>query len=305
MNKVLPKIILTCFFFVFIIPDVSSFYLSWDRSIPQFLFITILNIISLCYLFKVGSLNQAIYSIYNKKIIMCYAAFVFLCFISILFAESQNAALITFPQYLSYFIAFVCIYSLANSMGKIFIKYLIYIIVFSLFIEAGSLVNNTFDLIYIREIDFARNNELLRTFSGNINVGANSIVYKLSFLFYLIYKTNNFKILSLLFFIQFLAVSSLLILMSRTSFIGLAIIILVFIALTKKKSIYKSGILIIVLLFSFLFVQNITSSTENPNEIVERVSSITLNTKDDSVNERLRYYSHALESIFQNPFFGK
>ena len=50
---------------------------------------------------------------------------------------------------------------------------------------------------------------------------------------------------------------------------------------------------------SFLFVQT-SFNSQNSNEIRDRISSITYNDEDDSVNERLRYYSHAFKSISVN-----
>ena len=49
---------------------------------------------------------------------------------------------------------------------------------------------------------------------------------------------------------------------------------------------------------------NLTLNTENPNEISSRIGSIGINTQDDSINERLGYYSDAVKSIMQYPVFG-
>ena len=42
----------------------------------------------------------------------------------------------------------------------------------------------------------------------------------------------------------------------------------------------------------------------NPDEISSRISSIALTTEDDSINERLGYYSDAVKSIMEFPVFG-
>jgi O-antigen ligase len=49
---------------------------------------------------------------------------------------------------------------------------------------------------------------------------------------------------------------------------------------------------------------NSTFNTENPNEISSRISSIALTSEDDSINERLGYYSDAVQSIMNNPIIG-
>ena len=49
---------------------------------------------------------------------------------------------------------------------------------------------------------------------------------------------------------------------------------------------------------------NLTFNSQNPDEISSRISSIALTTEDDSINERLGYYSDAVKSIIEFPVFG-
>jgi len=57
------------------------------------------------------------------------------------------------------------------------------------------------------------------------------------------------------------------------------------------------------MLTGYFFVNSIFN-TENPDEISSRINSIALNTEDDSINERLGYYSDAVKTIMQYPVFG-
>ena len=44
--------------------------------------------------------------------------------------------------------------------------------------------------------------------------------------------------------------------------------------------------------------------TSNSNNIISRSSTISLSTKDGSVNQRLRYYNHALSQFIKTPLTG-
>ena len=70
-----------------------------------------------------------------------------------------------------------------------------------------------------------------------------------------------------------------------------------------KKIISSSIPIIAIMLIGYFFV-NSTLNTENPDEISSRIGSIGINTQDDSINERLGYYSDAVKSIMQYPILG-
>ena len=65
----------------------------------------------------------------------------------------------------------------------------------------------------------------------------------------------------------------------------------------------KTVNIVLIFLLSFSFVQYGIIKTNN-SEITDRLASISINRGDDSINERLNYYSHSLESISENPLFG-
>ena len=45
-------------------------------------------------------------------------------------------------------------------------------------------------------------------------------------------------------------------------------------------------------------------SSNKSNVVLDRISFINLNNNDESINQRLRYYSAALKSIRMNPILG-
>jgi O-antigen ligase len=93
-------------------------------------------------------------------------------------------------------------------------------------------------------------------------------------------------------------------LLSRGAFIAMTVSVALFMLIYFKRNyVSKAIILVSIILISSISVQNIFL-TENKNQIIDRVSSISIDRSDDSVNERLSYYSHALESIKKNPILG-
>ena len=304
MKRIFPFVLLTAYFFIFLIPELTSFYISYDRKIPQFMILSLLNIISFAYLVRLGLVFNTLKNIITKKTIICYSGFILICFISILFAENTNEATVITSQYLTYLICFISIYSLADLTSNTFIKFFIILASVSAFIESGAILYNAIDLVWIQNNDQAgRDNFLLRGFAGNININANSIAIKLLVVYYVLYKSRkmHFVIFSLITII--LAYTSLFILLSRTAFLSVFLTTFMFLVWMGKTYLRKSLMLILLMAISFLFVQT-SFNSQNSNEIRDRISSITYNDEDDSVNERLRYYSHAFKSISVNPIFG-
>ena len=123
MKNVFQVVLLTLYFFIFIISESTlNLYLSWDRIMPQFLFLSILNTLAFTHLLRDNILLTSINSALKERIILCYSLFIVICFISIFFAINISESLISFSQYLTYLLFFIAIYSISKSIGKIFLK---------------------------------------------------------------------------------------------------------------------------------------------------------------------------------------
>ena len=278
-------------------------YLSWDRIIPQFLLLSILNTLTFIHLLRNNALLPTINSALKEKIIICYSLFILTCFISIFFADNFSESVITFSRYVTYLLSFISIYSIAKLIGKIFLQYFIFFSLFALFIESLSIVYNAVDRVIINGETFERDNFLLRTFTGNINIAANSIVSKLMVVYLIIYTYRDKRLVYLSYALLFISFSALFILLTRSAFLSIGILTLVMMTFNYKKIISSSIPIIAIMLIGYFFV-NSTLNTENPDEISSRIGSIGINTQDDSINERLGYYSDAVKSIMQYPILG-
>jgi len=304
MKNVFQLILLTLYFFLFLISESTlNLYLSWDRIMPQFLFLSILNTLTFAHLLRNNLLLTTINSALKEKIIICYSLFIAVCFVSIFFAINISESIVSFSQYLTYLLSFIAIYSISKSIGKIFLKCFIFFSVSALFIESSSIVYNAIDRVLIDEQAFKRDNFFLRTFTGNINIACYSIVSKIMVVYLIIYTYKDKRLVYLSYALLFIAFSALFILLTRSAFLSLALLTLVMISFNYKKIFTRSVPLVVVVLIGYFFV-NSTLNAENPDEISSRINSIALNTEDDSINERLGYYSDASNSIMQYPVFG-
>ncbi len=304
MKSVFHIVILSLYFFIFLISETSfNLYLSWDRIIPQFLFLSLLNTVSFFYLLRNNKLLISINSAIKERIIKLYSLFILVCFISIFFADNFSESVITFSQYFTYLLSFIAIYTISKLIGKTFLKLFIFLSITALFIESSSILYNAVDRVLIKGETFQRDNYLLRTFTGNINIAANSIVSKIMLLYLVIYTYKDRIITYLSYILLFISFSALYILLTRSAFLSLGVLTFIIVIFNYKKIITHSIPLLAILLIGYFFV-NLTFNSQNPDEISSRISSIALTTEDDSINERLGYYSDAVKSIMEFPLFG-
>ena len=304
MKSVFHIVILSLYFFIFLISETSfNLYLSWDRIIPQFLFLSLLNTVSFFYLLRNNKLLISINSAIKERIIKLYSLFILVCFISIFFADNFSESVITFSQYFTYLLSFIAIYTISKLIGKTFLKLFIFLSIIALFIESSSILYNAVDRVLIKGETFERDNFLLRTFTGNINIAANSIVSKIMLLYLVIYTYKDRIITYLSYILLFISFSALYILLTRSAFLSLGVLTFIIVIFNYKKIITHSIPLLAILLIGYFFV-NLTFNSQNPDEISSRISSIALTTEDDSINERLGYYSDAVKSIIEFPLFG-
>ena len=303
MKKTYSIILLACYFFIFLIPESNQFYISWDRRYVQVLILSLLNFTTFGFLLANNIFIKNLSRSINERIILSYTIYIGISLISIIFSENINESIITFSKYFTYLFALISVFSLSLLIEKKFILYFLYCSALVLLLESSSIVYNAIDLVFIQGREFQRDNFLLRSFAGNINITANSIVFKMAALYYLIFQTKNLKALSFTYIILFLSFSALFILLTRTAFLSSAIITLLFIIWMRKKHIYRSGLILISIFIAFLFVQSSFNQSDQ-NEITDRIASIQINTEDDSINARLRYYSHTIKSIAKNPLTG-
>ena len=302
MKKYIPSIILVLFFFTFLI---GNFQGSYDRIAPQFLFLSTLNIFASLYL----GYNYGIYKLFNQlkdsSLVITYSLYIFICIISFTVAFNKSESLIVLSQYLTFYICFLIIYLISLNAKINYLKLFVTLSIISITIESYGVLSKAVDYFLINGNEFARSN-ILRGYSGNINVVSYSIAIKLPVLLYALFRVNSKIVFAFLLLIVSLSSLIIFMLMSRGAFIAFMFVFIVMILfklyISFKNNYLKALLISITVILSFGFTETYINQSEN-NVIVERLGSIN-NTQDPSINSRLRYYNDAFLSIKNNPLIG-
>ena len=303
MKRALPYILIGAYFFSFIIKEWNFNILAYDRLYPQVFFISLINLISLLYIINNRLTEYIIKKLFSNKLIIAFFIFLIFCLISFLSSNNISESVIVFSTFATFFISLSLIYILSLIIKKNFISYCLILFASASFIESMSVIIGAYDLRFIQNVNIERTLDL-RGFAANINISAFSIVYKIPFLMYMLYRLESARLKWLSYILLISAFSALFLLLSRGAFIAMTVSVALFMLIYFKRNyVSKAIILVSIILISSISVQNIFL-TENKNQIIDRVSSISIDRSDDSVNERLSYYSHALESIKKNPILG-
>lgn len=302
MKKYISSILLVLFFFTFLI---GNFQGSYDRIAPQFLVLSTLNIFASLYLGYNYGISKLFNQLKDSSLVITYSLYIFICIISYTVAFNKSEALIVLSQYLTFYICFLVIYLISLNTKINYLELFVTLSIISIAIELYGVLTTAVDYFLINGNEFARSN-ILRGFSGNINIVSYSIAIKLPVLLYALFKTNNKLILALLF--ALLNFSSLIIfmLMSRGAFIAFMFVLVVMILfklyISFKNNYLKVLLISITVILSFSFTETYINQSEN-NVLAERLGSLN-NTQDASINSRLRYFNDAFLSIKNNPLIG-
>ena len=303
MVRLITLGLLLSYFFIFIVNTLS---LAYDRYIVQFLGLAVINIAAFILILRKYSFVNVISSLKNVKPLLFYSGFIILSAVSIFVAENQVESIITFSQYLTFFFSLLFIYILSKQSKIKFDVLLINLSLFSIFLESTYILLIFFDNIIMNGETFSRSN-IYKGFTANINIAAFSLVVKSPAALYIIFKSKKlfYKILGGI--LIFMIVSCLTILLSRGALIAFAFITLLMIiySLLKKvnKNILSSAVVVFSILISYLTFSNFIVNDQE-NLINERITSIQIDGQDQSINERLRFYKGAFESILENPILG-
>lgn len=296
------------FFSFYCVSGLISNYGAMDRVVTQWVYLSIINLLGLLYLFNdFKHLKSSISNSLRSKPFLFLSAFVVWGLLSYFYALNQVEVLVKFFRWINIAIALlICTTLVSHFKNSLSIISIIFSIV--LITELYFSYNTYFQIIRLTDYDFNLAN-FIRGSSANKNITAASLLIKMPFVFYIIGKFKNSFIqffgLLIVGFTTFL----IFLLSARAAIISLTLIIasmIIFKAIqyykTKQIKIVKNTILLFIpILFSFVVFQTQYGS-QNSASLINRVSDIS---KDDkSTQQRLRFYSHSLYQIKDNPFIG-
>lgn len=253
---------------------------------------------------------------YFKRVpIFVFFLFFIWSVITIIPAINIQESLVQLTHYFLQFVSFLCIVIFLDyNKEKLSLIIKTFIIGLTLIEVITTLIPYLYDIIYLGEP--ITRSLTYRGITGSLNVLAFSLVLKLPFLHYFFIKSKKNKFLYVL-----LIIVSFFVIFSITKTRGAYIFIFITYPLTfiyfllhyyleKRIGILKSFIqsflfILFPVVFSLVssnFIQSSFKSELNKESVQARINTISL--EEYSSNSRLRYYSHAISSILENPFFG-
>ena len=300
-------LILSLYFFIFITPAyINGIFLAYDKVFPQMFIVSLLNIFSFIYIYKNFNLKEFILSFDYKNHYLAYFSVIVISIISLLVAENVIEGVVSLLKILNFFIAFSFIVILSSFKNLKFFNYFIIATLISLFIESVLINLRIFDSVIINGNLLVRSN-VFAGFGANVNISSFSILIKTVVPIFLIFNYKNYFIRALSIFFIYSSFLSIFLLMSRAAVLALILVftsILILVIISKRKVYYlKYGLIMITLIMS-LFSYNIINEKNAYNTLTERFSNVTNPIADESVNERLNFYTTAIQSIGDNPLLG-
>jgi len=292
-SKIFIVLLSLCYF-------IPNFY-SIDRIGNQWIYLGIVNFFGFIFISLTGFDYKDLIKTKNLKYFLLFVTW---SFISIIYSFNKAESLITSNQYFTIFTSLLLSIFLLKKLpkNKEFILSLLFILLlFEVFLSGYPILK-----------DLNSNNLIFRsmTYSGaaaNINITAFSILYKLPIVLYFHAKSKKLISKIIYTFLIILIVLIIGVLGTRGAFLGLASILffhLIFLFVNqnfKKQRVNNLFLFIVGISLSIIINFSILDKQEN---ILSRASTISVSTKDGSVNQRLRYYSQALNHIKENFFLG-
>lgn len=294
-------LILLLYLFIGFVP----YFGTVDTIGSQWLYLSVINIVILLYFIYSTDFISYVKSLFTFVPFIIYLVFIIFSFLSLFFTKNLSLSLVDFSRLLTttlsvLIISFLFISNKSFSLYKLSIiisVVLLFEIIYSYFPLFQFLSSNSFF-----DIDFNSIPNSLKGVTGNKNVNASNIVFKIPFLIYLLYKTKStLKILP--YFIFIFALITLFLLSARATFLSLFFIL--FLSLfVLVKSFNRSTLFdsVLILFFSGLSSFLVTSISSNKINVSNRLS--TINATDESASLRLTLWDNAIDYILSNPLIG-
>ena len=279
-----------------------------DRIAPQWVGMTLLNLLSLSVFFYFkDSIKKTISIVLTPFLSLFYIGFIFWAGLSYFYAINSTEVLVNITRQVNVLLMFlsmaILLFNLKNKPR--FISWTLSIIlsieIYAVLAEALEMINTTGVI----------SSGTLKGVTANRNITAFSIAIKIPFVLYLVGIVRKVSFKALLTVLVFLALLSLSMIQSRASFIGVGLITVGYIAMqtityfrqTKKiKTLLNKGYILVPLLLAITINQIVIAN--KGADALSRAATISISTNDGSVNQRLRYYQDVLTHLSSNPIFG-
>ena len=271
-----------------------------DRIATHWLYLNIVSFLSIVFFLFKKSEVDIIKSISSNKPLLVLLIFGLWSALSILYSINVNESIISVIRLLTLILTTIMIglhLSNLNSLKYFFLIIIFPIIVLEILIPTVELIR----IISVEKFSFKLSG-YLKTFTPNKNITAAIITSHIGLFFIL--KFYFKKLENLFVVLIFFGTAIIFFISARASLIGLILSLVLIYIITffrKRENIYFVN-KVCLSVFLALFVSNLYLGGSNSISLQNRLASV--NTEDESTNQRLRFYKHGVNHIFNNPIIG-
>ena len=312
----IPSILIIAFLLVGFVKNGNTFiFFSYadavDKVAPQWVYLTIVNILSAIYLFlNRDKFEEVIKKVISTGISLFYIGFFVWASLSYFYSINNIEALVNIPRHLNTLLMYLFIGIFIHEIKEknLLISCFIAIILSR---EVYVVFTDALEMIFSNGSIYADN---LKGVTANRNITAFSIALKIPFVLYLIEQIKNRYLIFTFCVLIFFSLLDLSWISSRASFVAVGLILIgyVFLQIYKylkieknKKIFLKIGFYLVPLILAIAVNQIVTKNLSIKGaDALDRASTIAINTSDDSIGKRLRYYEDVLTHMLDNPIFG-
>jgi len=303
VSNLIPSFFIILFLSIGFVPNLEAV----DKIAPQWLLMSVLNLFSLIYiLINRDTLLKYLTKSLCTTISLTYTSFIIWAAISYFYAINSTEVIVNITRQVNVLFMFVNMGVFISNI-KTKMNFVSYLITAILMIEVYAVLNEA--LMMIKSSGYIESGSL-KGVTANRNITAFSLAIKIPFVLFLIYISPKNLHKWIFGIIIFLTIFGLLMIQSRASFIAIGFILIAHLVLCIKLYLTNNKIKFLIL-FAYLFapfliaigLNQILLKDKGANAL-ERASTISLNTNDGSVNQRLRYYEDVLLHMKSNPILG-
>ncbi len=302
-SNIIPAFFLIAYLCIGFIPNWQAV----DKIAPQWLCMSILNLICLFYLIYLRKqFSERIIHTINTALSYTYIGFISWAALSYFYAINSTEVLVNITRQLNVLVMYVMmgifIYDIKqkNRLISYIISIILIVEVYAVLNEALQMINTT-GLIVPSE---------LKGVTANRNITAFSIAIKIPFVLFLIYNFSKVKLKIVLSGLLFFSILCLSMIQSRASFLAMGLAVIMYLSLCialylkNKNRSYLYNFAYLLIPFGLAVFTNQVFLSDKGSDAIARASTITAGVNDDSVNQRLRYYEDVLTHFSSNPIFG-
>lgn len=280
LKKIISRVLI---FLIVAIPYLPLFG-EIDRIASQWAILSGISFISILILFIYNEIDNP--KILYSRPIIYYSLFLLFGLISFTSSINLVESLVEFFRYLSVLLLLIVLPTLTIRFNNSYFL-IILLLFFSVIDIIGIFLQNNYGLPLIG-------------FTGNKNIASASLILKSNSILFLLYKYNNIYIKIFSYIFLTLTYIVILLIGSKagviTSIIINLIILLIFILFHQK---FQKNLIYILAFITSILVSNLYNSN------FQTALTDTVNyTNDPGSTDRLKYYTQALQSFTESPFFG-